>query len=208
MKKILRKVILTVFLTLTCTMGANANIDVVPANVYAVVQSPFDYHEIQKNDVIDLIAFKDCGLNEYVINRGDKLSIVLNKYVKPKRGKRNGYYKITLSEINSGKIKTVYQGTMRISEPKDLSEIVEKAGITIVGAALKVPGFSQSIAIAKGIVSPNEDQTRLKSACHNLYESTPLPLVKRGDDFSVETDAIVVLRLRERNSSSRTSHTQ
>ena len=87
-------------------------------------------------------------------------------------------------------------GKMKVSTPKDYKDILKNTGISIVGHALKFPGFSQAIAISKGLINPDEDKSRLKTAGENLYESTPLTYAEKGKDFEVDEDGIVVIKLK------------
>ena len=49
---------------------------------------------------------------------------------------------------------------------------------------------------SKGLINPDEDKSRLKTAGENLYESTPLTYAEKGKDFQVEEDGIVVIKLK------------
>ena len=102
------------------------------------------------------------------------------------------------SKVNITQINGTYYGTMRIAEPKDTAEVLKKAGTTVAGVALGVPGLSQGIAVAKGLISPNDNESRMQSAGKNLYESTPLPLVNKGIDFYAPQDSLVVLSLKKK----------
>ena len=81
---------------------------------------------------------------------------------------------------------------------KDIKEIIESASVSLAGKLLKVPGFTQAFATAKGLIKPNEGQSRLKSAGQNLYESTPLTYIKEGEDLEIEPDSIVVIKVNEK----------
>ena len=88
-------------------------------------------------------------------------------------------------------------GTLKLSTPLDKKELAKKAGITIVGQVLKFPGFSQAVAVSKGLIAPNEDQSRLESAGTNLYKSTPLTYSEKGNDLHIEKDSIVVISVKQ-----------
>ncbi len=199
MKKILQVFCFLFTFISILNQSALAQADIVPTNIYAVTPVSFGIQDVNNDKTIELLSFKDYELNDITIKKQDKLTIELTEYIHPKRGKRNGYFKIQLKAINDIPVKEKFTGTMRISEPKDMQEMAEKAGVTIAGAILKVPGFSQGVAVAKGILSPNENETRIKSAGQNLYKSTPLPYIKKGDDFLIEENGVVVLKLREKN---------
>ena len=79
----------------------------------------------------------------------------------------------------------------------DKKALVEKAGTTAISLAF-LPGFSQGYAIAKGVVAPKEE-TRIKSIGKNLYNSTPLPLLKKGKEFSLDKNSILILKFSDKN---------
>ena len=74
--------------------------------------------------------------------------------------------------------------------------MAKNLGISAAGKILTVPGFSQAIAAAKGIINPDEEVGRLKTVEKNVYESTPLSYAEKGKDFVVEPDGVVVIKLR------------
>ena len=129
------------------------------------------------------------------IQKGDSIKIKLIEYKTPSRGKRNGFYLIELIEAGDSQREKI-AGKMRVSTPKDIKEMAKTAGVMITGKVLKVPGFSQAVAISKGLIKPNENEGRLVSAGKNLYESTPLTYIEKGEDFKAEKDGIVVLKLK------------
>lgn len=189
---------IAVFLLLTGFSINNvfADTDIIPSKVYAVMQNTLG---AKKSGLkIDLVAAKECELENITIKDGDSIKVSLSEYVQPKRGKRNGYYKVKLISVNITQINGAYYGTMRIAEPKDTAEVLKKAGTTVAGVALGVPGLSQGIAVAKGLISPNDNESRMQSAGKNLYESTPLPLVNKGIDFYAPQDSLVVLSLKKK----------
>ena len=190
MKKYVFLFISLLFLTLNAAIA-----DILPSNVYVVTEKDINHSEINKNQILEFLALDNYGVDDgIIINKGDIVKVKIKDYVKPKRGKRNGYYKIEYIGDNG-----TLSGTMKVSTPKDLKDIAKSAGISITGHILKVPGFSQAIAVSKGLISPNQDESRLKSAGKNLYESTPLTYIEKGSDFCVEKDGIIVLKLKPEN---------
>ncbi len=192
-------IILIVFIILALFPGKTYS-QVIPNTIYAVTQENLNCKNIKNNQTLSFISFAsyDIEKENLSINKGDKIYIKILEYVKPTRGKRNGYYKIQLTEIE-GKEKFPdgkFIGKMRVSNPKDIKSIAKSAGVTVAGHILKVPGFSQAIAVSKGLLKPNEDMGRFESAGKNLYESTPLTYIEKGEDFNVEKDGIVVFKLK------------
>lgn len=190
------KIAVLFLLTSFSINNAFADTDIIPSKVYAVTQNTIS---AKKSGLkIDLVVAKECELEDITIKDGDNIKVSLSEYVQPKRGKRNGYYKVKLLRVNTTQINGAYYGTMKVAEPKDTAEVLKKAGTTVAGVALGVPGLSQGIAVAKGLISPNDNESRMQSAGKNLYESTPLPLVNKGTDFYASQNSIVVLSLRKK----------
>ncbi len=186
--------LITVFIIFTAKSVIAA--DILPDNIYAVTDKLLDSKELQVNQEITLISFDSYKLPDKTeIQKGDSIKIKLIEYKTPSRGKRNGFYLIELIEAGDSQREKI-AGKMRVSTPKDIKEMAKTAGVMITGKVLKVPGFSQAVAISKGLIKPNENEGRLVSAGKNLYESTPLTYIEKGEDFKAEKDGIVVLKLK------------
>ena len=188
----MKKIIIALFLIIFVPVFAFA--EVIPHKVPAVVLEDMSYETIHKGETIELMSLQDSEISQGVIIKGgDKINLKILKYNKPKRGKRDGYFLVEYINNNSMNIK----GTMRVSTPKDMESVVENIGVGIAGHVLKVPGFSQAVAVSKGLLKPSENKSRLASAGQNLYQSTPLTYVEKGKDFIIEKDGIVILKLKE-----------
>lgn len=194
----MKKLLLIFFCALFINLSATA--EIIPEKIYAAAHYKTDKNTIKQSPEITLYAYGDYLLNNKItIVDGEKIRLKLDEYISPKRGKRNGYYKVTyLSPVPEGTTYKTYNltGTLRPSNPKDIKEIAKKAGISVAGFVLKVPGFTQAIAAAKGIISPNENESRLKSAGENVYKSTPLTYVEKGKDFTLDIDDLAVIKLK------------
>ncbi len=189
----MKKMIFALIIILIIPIFAVA--EVIPRKVLAVTPFDLSYKTIHNGSVLELIAIENSNISEGItINAGEKFSVKIVKYVKPKRGKRDGYYKIEYLHNDNNVV-----GSMRVSTPKDLEGTVKSVGVSVVGHVLKVPGFSQAVAISKGLIKPDGDKSRLASAGENLYQSTPLKYVEKGKDFVIEKDGVVVLKLRVNN---------
>ena len=178
---------------------------VISNKVYAVSQKTYTPEELKSGKNITVISISDYGAeNGENIENGSLMELRIKEYIEPQRGNRNGYLKVVLinhsvpSEGNKIKNDENFniEGTLRLSTKKDKKEIIESAGSAVVGHILKVPGFSQAVAVSKGLIKPNPDQNRLQSAGTNLYKSTPLKYVEKGTDMTIEEDAVVVIRLK------------
>ncbi len=165
--------------------------EILPQTIYAITPAHINYKNLTVNKTIELYQINktECE-NQNIYEHHELVDITIKEYIKAKRGKRSGYYKIIYKNRND-----IKEGTMRASTPKDFENIAKQAGIAITGHILKVPGFSQVVAVSKGLLKPNENQNRLQSAGNNLYQSTPLTYIEKGTEFDVEEDGIVVLKL-------------
>ena len=179
---------------------------VIPDKIYACSIERIDTSAIKAGQILD---FHSIGTYEFsedkYIEEKSIITIMIEKYIEPKRGKRDGYAKIKLikytipskdNEIVCTKNDNI-TGTLKLSNPIDKKDIFKSAGVSAAGHFLKIPGFSQAFAVSKGLIKPNPEQNRLQSAGTNLYESTPLTYAEKGIDLEIEEDAIVVIKLRD-----------
>ncbi len=176
----------------------------IPNRIYTVTEKDLNTSNIEINHELTLLSFDNYNITKDInIKKGDKLILIPIEYKIPKRGKRNGYYKVKIIKIIYKDNTYIFEkniiAKMRSSNPKDFKTIAKSAGVTITGHILKVPGFSQVIAASKGLIKPNEGENRLQSAGKNLYKSTPLTYIEKGEDFSAEKDSIIVLKFKYNN---------
>ena len=199
MKKLLIAIITVLLLIPQAVMA-----EVIPHKIYAVTEKAIDGSKLTKDCELTFRAIDNYNVTDkIIIEKNSDLTVKVTDYEEPKRGKRNGYLKIklisyTIPSIN--KIEEVsknYEGSLRPSTKKDFKEIAEKTGISVAGHFLKFPGFSQAIAVSKGLIKPNKDENRLQSAGKNLYQSTPLTYIEKGKDFNIEADTIVVISIKD-----------
>ena len=183
------KLLCAAFLLMFIPLSSRA--EVLPDVVYAVTPEHISAENISVNDEIDLYVIKTGKLSEELgLENGDKIKVTVLSSVKPKKGRRNGYLKIRYTG------KEVMFGKLKMSEQKDVKDIVLAAGGTIAGLVFQIPGLHQAAAVSKGIIAPNENQTRIESAGKNLYESTPLKYAETGREFDAPENSIVILILK------------
>lgn len=202
MKKIL---LLSAIVLLSLFSSANA--EILAHKIYAISNNNVDRANMNKNAVIefqtpDVFKISD----DEFIEAFSTLKLRIDKRVKAKRGKRDEYLKVTLLSYSvpseDGKTVSVedkdYEGTLKVAEEKDYKNIIASVGLSVAGKALSVPFLSQAAAVSKGLINPNEDQTRLESAGKNLYESTPLTYAEKGKELSIQENTIVVIKLKSK----------
>lgn len=204
----MKKLLITAVLLFMLPVFVSA--EVIPHNVYAISHNTIYNNDIEEGKEISFQAIGEYQISEiYSIEENSILKLKIDEYVEAKRGKRNGYIKVHLIEFTipseGGRIKNVNNdniyGTLRLSTEKDMKNIAKSAGVSVVGHILKIPGFSQAIAVSKGLIAPNPEQSRLQSAGKNLYESTPLVYGEKGKELKIEEDSIVVIKLKSKESS-------
>ena len=198
MKKLLSILSLLIFGT-----ALSVNAQILPHTIYAVSTDEITSENIKTGEVLNFKALDEYSISETEkVEKNAEITVKVLKYTEPKRGKRNGFLKVRLisyevPSLNEKKRPNEkLKGTLKLSTPKDIKSIAKNAGVSVVGHILKVPGFSQALAVSKGLFEPNEDQSRLKSAGQNLYESTPLVYIEKGKDLKIEKDSIVVIKVK------------
>ena len=180
--------------------------EVIPHKVYAAATKAIDSRQLNKNSILTFRAIDNYKISDkIIIEKNSDIAVRAKEYINPKRGKRDGYLKVQLisytipSKDKYIEISEIYEGSLRPSNKKDFKEIAEHTGVSVAGHFLKIPGFSQAVAVSKGLINPNQDESRLKSAGKNLYESTPLTYIEKGKDFNIDEDTIVVISFKEYN---------
>ncbi len=200
----MKRIIILIFCVAFIPLFANAN--AVINKIYAVSTNEHSTAELcSRNKQISVRTLDTYNVTKTLaVEKNSDLILEVQEYINPKRGKMNGYLKIKLLKHSIPSKDDIYEddsdknikGTLRLSEKKDKKELAKTVGISVTGHILKVPGFSQAVALSKGLIKPNPEQTRLQSAGHNLYKSTPLTYVEKGNDLSIEKDAIIVLHIK------------
>ena len=184
------KILYTILLFLFLQISAFAQL--IPDSFHARTDIALSPKTLKANEVIELKVF-DTGMFSDILalKAGDIVKIKIVEYVPPKRGKRDGYYKIQYLTDEGPK-----EGTMRASDPHSFIDTAEGAAVGAAGYFFKVPLLSQAVAVSKGLIAPNEDQTRIESAGTNLYNSTPLKYGEKGEDFYVEEKGFVEIKVK------------
>ncbi len=199
----MKKILLTI-ITLLLIIPQVVKAEVIPHKVYAAALQAIEGKQLTHNCLLTFKAIDNYKISDkIIIEKNSDITVKVLDYVDPKRGKRDGYLKVklvsyTIPSINRTEtVLNKYEGSLRPSNKKDFKEIAENTGVSVAGHFLKVPGFSQAVAVSKGLIKPNEDQNRLQSAGKNLYESTPLTYIEKGKDFNIEEDTIVVISIKD-----------
>ena len=195
----MKKIVIVIGMLLFCNLSVFA-IDIIPKKILAITEFEINKDTINETKEISLYSLEDYTLFDDNLNikKGEKFVLLLDSYSVPTRGKRNGTYKVTLKSPMPESGDYFLSGTMKPSTKRDFKGTVQNLGIKVVGKGLRMPGFSQAVAAAKGIIKPDEEKGRFRSVSRNVYETTPLKYTEKGNDFLVEPDGIVVIRLRNK----------
>lgn len=127
-----------------------------------------------------------------IIFNGEVIDII-----QPKRGKRDGYIYYKLTEYkynNSGFIKIKNENLIaKVKEYSelDLKETAISAGTSVAG--LFVEHISYPINFARGVISPYEDTSRLKSGLKKTYEKSMFSYISKGDCMEFKNGDKIIL---------------
>lgn len=202
----MRNIILAIFICF-CFQLVSFGQEVIPHQVFGISHNEVSISDLKQGKLLTFQVIERDEISDFLqTEEGALITVKVKEYVKPKRGKQNGYLKVDLVKYTIPSRNNCEQeaeafniyGTVRMATAQDKKGLAKQAGVAVVGHILKVPGFSQAVAVSKGLISPNPDQTRLQSAGTNLYESTPLTYKEKGNEMTIEQDSIVVMRFRTR----------
>lgn len=184
----------------------NAFAEIIPYKIYAIAHNDISNDELCANSVLAFQTLDQYYISDIdYIEKDSIITLKIKEKIDAKRGKRNGYLKVelisyTIPSKNDEEVMLTdkeLSGTLKLSTKKDLEGIAKNAGVSLAGHVLKIPGFSQAVAVSKGLIKPNPSQNRLQSAGTNLYESTPLTYAEKGKEIKIEQDSIVVIKLKD-----------
>ena len=202
MKK-LKNTVIAILLTLIIPVFAYA--DIMPHKIYASPAQAVEQTQMTEGNILTFKAMDEYKLTDNTsVEKDSVLTVRVKEYVGPKRGKRNGYLKINVESytIPSEDNKEIdvkdanLEGTVKVTDKIDKKAIAEQAGVYAAELALDTPGLSQVYAASKGLIKPNEGETRLKSMGTNLYNSTGLQYIEKGQDMVIKEDSIIVISVK------------
>lgn len=202
MKKF-KSLFLTLLLLLIMPVYAQAGI--ISNKIYA---NPTEEIEAVKQEEGKLLKFKAIEesklTNDTSVEKDSVITVRVKEYIPPKRGKIDGHLKIyidsyTIPSQNNKEVDVRDQnlaGTLKLKINYDKKEIAEAAGVSAVEYALDTTGITQLYYATKGLIKPNEGQTRLQSAGTNVYNSTGLQYIQKGNDMVIKEDSVVEISIK------------
>lgn len=204
MKKF-KSLIITLLLTLIIPVYAHS--EIISQKIYASPTEAVEQDKMSEGNILKFKATDEYKLtNDISVENGSVLTVRVQEYVEPKRGKRNGHLKIYVDSytIPSEDNKEIdvkdknLAGTLKLKTNIDKKEVAEMAGVTAAEYALEATGITQVYYAAKGLIKPNEGESRLKSVGTNLYKSTGLQYIEKGEDLVIKEDSIVEISIKSK----------
>lgn len=183
----MRKILLLLLLLLTSSAVYAANVvvesltDIDASNP----QKPFSVKVLEQAEFSDIVFEENSVINGEVI-----------KLVGPKRGNKDAYIVIRPESYTKDgatvDIKDEYIEAKVIGYSKpDFKKTVLDAGLTVGGHFVK--GLGQIFYFSKGLISPNEGQSRAASAVQNVYKNSPFVYIEKGKEVQIEAGDFLVL---------------
>ena len=203
MKKFKSLILALLFILIT---PVYAQAGIISNKIYATnLNEKIETAQIVEGNVFKFKAIEESKLtNDTSIEKDSILTVRVKEYIPPKRGKIDGYLKIyvdsyTIPSENNKEVDVKDQniaGTLKLKVNYDKKEIAESVGVSAVEYALDTTGITQLYYATKGLIKPNAGQNRLQSAGTNLYKSTGLHYIEKGEDLVIKEDAEVEISVK------------
>lgn len=164
-----------------------------------LVESLTDFNANDDEKVFSAKVVEEAELSDGKIVRKDAVFTgTIVKTVEAKRGKRNAYLVIRPEsyELN-GTVHLIEDENLEAKvvgySKRDYKKTALDAGLAVGGYFVK--GLSQVFYFSKGLIIPDEDKSRIKTAFHNVYENTPFVYIEKGEDVDIEKGDLLVLKV-------------
>ena len=133
-----------------------------------------------------------------IIKANSTINGTILKTVDAKRGKRNAYIVIQPESFEiDGVVHLIEDENLEAKvvgySKRDYKKTALDAGLAVGGYFVK--GLSQVFYFSKGLIIPDEDKSRIKTAFHNVYENTPFVYIEKGEDVDIEKGDLLVLKV-------------
>lgn len=164
-----------------------------------LVESMTDFNTNDDEKVFSAKVVEEAELSDgKIIKANSTINGTILKTVDAKRGKRNAYIVIQPEsfEIN-GVVHLIEDENLEAKvvgySKRDYKKTALDAGLAVGGYFVK--GLSQVFYFSKGLIIPDEDKSRIKTAFHNVYENTPFVYIEKGEDVDIEKGDLLVLKV-------------
>ncbi len=164
-----------------------------------LVQSMTEFEQNDNEKVFSAKVVEETELSDgKIIKANSILNGTIIKTVDAKRGKRDAYIVIQPESFEiDGVIHLIEDENLEAKvvgySKRDYKKTALDAGLAVGGYFVK--GLSQVFYFSKGLIIPDDDKSRIKTAFHNVYENTPFVYIERGDEIDIEKGDLLVLKV-------------
>lgn len=164
-----------------------------------LVQSMTEFEQNDNEKVFSAKVVEETELSDgKIIEANSILNGTIIKTVDAKRGKRDAYIVIQPESFEiDGVIHLIEDENLEAKvvgySKRDYKKTALDAGLAVGGYFVK--GLSQVFYFSKGLIIPDDDKSRIKTAFHNVYENTPFVYIERGDEIDIEKGDLLVLKV-------------
>lgn len=164
-----------------------------------LVESMTDFNTNDNEKVFSAKVVEETELSDgKIIKANSTINGTILKTVDAKRGKRNAYIVIQPESFEiDGVVHLIEDENLEAKvvgySKRDYKKTALDAGLAVGGYFVK--GLSQVFYFSKGLIIPDEDKSRIKTAFHNVYENTPFVYIEKGEDVDIEKGDLLVLKI-------------
>ncbi len=164
-----------------------------------LVESLTDFNANDNEKVFSAKVVEEAELSDgKIIKANSTINGTILKTVDAKRGKRNAYIVIQPESFEiDGVVHLIEDENLEAKvvgySKRDYKKTALDAGLAVGGYFVK--GLSQVFYFSKGLIIPDEDKSRIKTAFHNVYENTPFVYIEKGEDVDIEKGDLLVLKV-------------
>ena len=164
-----------------------------------LVESMTSFNTNDNEKVFSAKVVEETELSDgKIIKANSTINGTILKTVDAKRGKRNAYIVIQPESFEiDGVVHLIEDENLEAKvvgySKRDYKKTALDAGLAVGGYFVK--GLSQVFYFSKGLIIPDEDKSRIKTAFHNVYENTPFVYIEKGEDVDIEKGDLLVLKV-------------
>ena len=164
-----------------------------------LVESMTDFHQSDEQKIFSAKVIEETELSDgKIIKANSTLNGTIIKTVDAKRGKRNAYIIIQPESFEvDGVVHLIEDKNLEAKvvgySKRDYKKTALDAGLAVGGYFVK--GLGQIFYFSKGLIIPDEDKSRIKTAFHNVYENTPFVYIEKGDEVDIDEGDLLVLKV-------------
>ena len=164
-----------------------------------LVESMTDFNTNDNEKVFSAKVVEETELSDgKIIKANSTINGTILKTVDAKRGKRNAYIVIQPESFEiDGVVHLIEDENLEAKvvgySKRNYKKTALDAGLAVGGYFVK--GLSQVFYFSKGLIIPDEDKSRIKTAFHNVYENTPFVYIEKGEDVDIEKGDLLVLKV-------------